>query len=147
MPAVDAYADSSFLVSLYRNDHNQPAAARFMASRAIRVGFSLLNRIELRNALRNLAARGEVSAQERRLAFAQIDDDLDSGLLLHIAVNWTETFRRADDLSEQHAAREGQRTIDLLHLAIALEHEVGIFLSFDRRQRRLAKAVGLGVRP
>lgn len=147
MSAVEACADSSFLVSLYRSDQNLAATDRFMASRTERIGFSPLNRIELRNALRNLAARGEISEPERRLAFRQIDDDLESGLLLHVAVNWTETFRRADELSEAHAARDGQRTIDLLHVAIALECKAETFLSFDKRQRKLAQAAGLKVKP
>jgi predicted nucleic acid-binding protein len=147
MPAVDAYADSSFLVSLYRKDQHQRAVHRFMATRSETIGFSPLNRIELRNAFRNLAARGEISEQEQRAAFRQITDDLDSGLLLHIAVNWTETFRRGDHLSEEHATREGQRTIDLLHVAIALEARANTFLSFDHRQRRLAAAAGLIVKP
>lgn len=147
MSGIDAYADSSFLVSLYRKDQNQLAADRFMATRAVTVGFSPLNRFELRNALRNLEARGEISEQERRMAFRQIDDDLDSGLLLHIAVNWTETFRRADRLSEQYATREGQRAIDLLHVAIAVEARATGFLSFDRRQRRMAATAGLMVGP
>lgn len=147
MPAVDAYADSSFLVSLYRRDHNQPAADRFMASRTVTIGFSPLNRVELRNALRNLVARGEINEQQRRVAFRQIDDDLESGLLLHVPVNWTETFRCADELSEKYATDAGQRSIDLLHVAIALEIGATTFLSFDGRQRRLATAAGLLVKP
>jgi predicted nucleic acid-binding protein len=147
MPEVDAYADSSFLVSLYRKDRNEATAARFMASRAMTIGFSPLNRVELHNALRNLAARGEITEQDRRSAFRQMDDDFHSGLLLHIAVNWTEAFRRADELSEQHATHDGQRTIDLLHVAIAIEAGAAIFLSFDRRQRRLASRAGLEVKP
>ena len=43
--------------------------------------------------------------------------------------------------------REGQRTIDLLHVAIALEAKATTFLSFDNRQRKLAKAAGLEVKP
>jgi hypothetical protein len=54
---------------------------------------------------------------------------------------------RPDELGEQYAGRGGQRTIDLLHVALALECAADTFLSFDRRQRRLAEAVGLKVRP
>ena len=43
--------------------------------------------------------------------------------------------------------REGQRTIDLLHVAIALEAKATTFLSFDNRQRKLAKAAGLEFKP
>jgi predicted nucleic acid-binding protein len=50
-------------------------------------------------------------------------------------------------LSEKHAATEGQRTIDLLHVALALEAGAKTFLSFDQRQRKLAKAAGLKVKP
>ena len=56
-------------------------------------------------------------------------------------------FRRADDISEKHAATEGQRTIDLLHVALAVECGPKTFLSFDTRQRKLAKAAGLKVKP
>ena len=59
----------------------------------------------------------------------------------------TDAFRRADDISEKHAATEGQRTIDLLHVALALECGAKTFLSFDTRQRKLAKAAGLKVKP
>jgi predicted nucleic acid-binding protein len=50
-------------------------------------------------------------------------------------------------LSEKHATKDGQRTIDLLHVAIALECGAKTFLSFDKRQRRLATAAGLKVSP
>ena len=56
-------------------------------------------------------------------------------------------FRRADDISEKRAATEGQRTIDLLHVALALECGAKTFLSFDTRQRKLAKDTGLKVKP
>ena len=68
-------------------------------------------------------------------------------LQVHYPVAWTGAFRRADDISEKHAATEGQRTIDLLHVALALECGAKTFLSFDTRQRKLAKAAGLKVKP
>jgi len=103
--------------------------------------------VEVRNALRNVTACGEMTATECRAAFRQIDDDLRDGLLVHTPVGWTDVFRRADELSEKHAAKEGQRTIDLLHVALALESGAKTFLSFDVRQRKLAKAAGLKVKP
>ena len=145
--AVEAYADSSFLVSLFRQDDNQEAAQAYMARQKPVLRFSVLNRVELRNALRNAESFGQMTAQDRRAAFRQIDEDVRDGLLVHTPVNWTDVFRRADELSEKHAATDGQRTIDLLHVAIALESGAQTFLSFDKRQRRLAKAAGLKVQP
>jgi predicted nucleic acid-binding protein len=145
--AVESYADSSFLVSLYRKDDNQDAAKNFIARTRVVVSFSPLNRIELRNALRNAQSFGQITEEDRRAAFRQIENDFDAGLLAHVAVDWTNVLRRADELSEEQAGREGQRTIDLLHVAIALESGAKMFLSFDNRQRKLAQAAGLRVKP
>jgi len=144
---ADAYADSSFLVSLHRADASHDAATSFLERTALSLAFTPLHRIEVRNALRNAAASGAMTAPECRLAFRQIEDDLREGLLIHTPLDWADVFRRADDLSEKHAATDGQRTIDLLHVALALECGAKTFLSFDTRQRKLAKAAGLKMKP
>src|ERR1700678_4353241 len=104
---ADVYADSSFLVSLHRADSFHDAARAFMATSALSLAFTPLHRIEVRNALRNATASGDMKAAERALAFRQIDEDLRDGLLIHTPVNWTDVFRQADELSEKHAAAEG----------------------------------------
>jgi len=144
---ADAYADSSFLVSLHRADSFHHAANTFLAKNAFTLAYTPLHRIEVRNALRNATAAGNLTKPECATAFRQIEEDLRDGLLVLEQVEWTGTFRRADQLSEKHAARDGQRTIDLLHVAIAIECGAETFLSFDQRQRKLAKAAGLAVRP
>ena len=146
MPGL-AYPDTSFLFSLVSKDSRTPEATAFMIRAAAPCFFTPLHRLEVRNALRNATARGEITDQERRTAFHLIDEDLREGLFVHAAVSWTDAFRRADELSEKHAARDWQRTIDLLHVAIALECGSDTFLSFDQRQRNLAQAAGLQVRP
>ena len=95
----------------------------------------------------NAQAFGQITESERRLAFRQIEQDLQAGLLIYTRVNWSAVFRLADELSDKYSGIEGQRTIDLLHVALALDCGVKIFLSFDRRQRSLAKAVNLIVKP
>jgi len=76
---VDAYADSSFLLSLLRVDSNHEAAMRYMAQRGETLAFNLLHRVELRNALRNAQAFGQITETERRLAFRQIEQDYKPG--------------------------------------------------------------------
>ena len=144
---ADAYPDSSFLVSLSRDDANHDAAMRYMAHSLQTLAFTPLHRIELFNSLRVAAARGEINQSELQAAFRKIDGDLRDGLLVHTPVGWTDVFRCADELSDQHAAADGQRTIDLLHVALALESGAKLFLSFDQRQRTLAKLAGMKVKP
>ncbi|MEA3212506.1 MAG: uncharacterized protein QOE70_5563 [Chthoniobacter sp.] len=139
------YPDSSFLVSLVCEDTKSEDARGFMSRASEPLLFTPLHRVESRNALRNAAGRGDITEADRRVAFRQIEADLREGVLVHLPVNWTDVFRRADELSEKHAGTDGQRTVDLLHVAIALESSAKTFLSFDTRQRRLAKAAGLKV--
>jgi predicted nucleic acid-binding protein len=145
--ATQAYADSSFLVSIYRQDGNQAAAHAFMIRHSPLLAFLPLHRVELRNALRFAESQGLLTTQERQTAFKRIEQDLQDGLLLHSTVAWNDICRRADGLSEKHMIKNGQRTIDLLHVAAALETGIRLFLSFDQRQCGLAKAAGLQVKP
>ena len=141
------YPDSSFLASLVCKDSNTTEATAYMSRVTQPLVFTPLHRIEVRNALRNAVGRKEITASDQRAAFRLIEQDLREGLLIHMPVDWADAFRRADELSEKHAGTDGQRTIDLLHVAVALECDAKTFLSFDRRQRKLAKAVGLSVKP
>ena len=52
---------------------------------------------------------------------------------------------RARDVSREHTPRLGCRSLDVLHVASAMELELKGFLTFDSRQRQLAHAVGLKV--
>src|SRR4029434_6814975 len=118
---ADAYADSSFLVSLHRSDSMYDDANAFMAKSKLTLAFTPLHRLEVRNALRNATASGNMTAADCRLAFRQVDEDLREGLLIHTPVSWTDVYRRADELSEKHAASCGQRTIHLFHAVTALD--------------------------
>lgn len=79
--------------------------------------------------------------------FHQIEEDLSDGLLVHYAMPWTDALRKAEHLSADHAERIGSRSADTLHVAAALLAGAKRFLSFDKRQRELAKAAGLEVKP
>ena len=56
-------------------------------------------------------------------------------------------WRFARDLSDRHAETIGCRTLDLVHVAVALSLGVKTFLTFDERQRAVAKLEGLTVKP
>jgi predicted nucleic acid-binding protein len=145
--ALQTYPDSSFLFSLVAKDRHTTEASHYIARAGDALYFTPLHRVEVRNALRNAAGRKEITDLECRAAFRLIENRLREELFVHAAVEWTNVFRRADELSEEHAPKGGQRTIDLLHVAIALDFRATTFLSFDQRQRRLARAAGLRVYP
>jgi predicted nucleic acid-binding protein len=52
-------------------------------------------------------------------------------------------FDRCVQLTQQYASRVAMRTLDTLHVASALELGAERFWTFDERQAKLARAVGL----
>ncbi len=144
---MTGYADSSFLISLTVEDGNTEDARRFMTRHPGPLPFNPLHRLEVRNGLRIRVHRDEIDTVRRAAALRQIEEDLEDGVLVHQAIPWTEAMRKAEQLSADHAERIGSRTADTLHVAAALLAGARQFLSFDKRQRQLAKAGGLDVKP
>lgn len=99
--------DTSFLVSLACRDSRSAEAEAYIARSRKLLVFTPLHRMEARNALRHAAARKVISTSESRAGFRQIEDDLRDGLLVHLAVAWTEVFRRADELARNSRRRKG----------------------------------------
>jgi predicted nucleic acid-binding protein len=109
--------------------------------------FTPFHRHELRTGLRLRVFRREITAEQRKLAFAEVESDLADEILVHTAIPWTDVFRHAEELSEQHTESLGVRSFDLMHVAMARTLEAKEFLTFDNRQASLAKAAGLRVKP
>ena len=56
-------------------------------------------------------------------------------------------FHRAEGLSAKYAAETGARSLDILHVAAAVELDADAFASFDERQRAMARKAGLKLLP
>lgn len=100
-------------------------------------------RLEIVNALCQLAFRRHMTARALDDALASMEDDFVSGRYAYADVLWRSALRRADELSRTYTPEIGCRSPDVLHVACALELALPRFLTFDVRQRRLARSVGL----
>lgn len=150
MPAARkvVYADTSFLFSLYLRDDNTAAATAYISRHEPALIFTLWQRCELRNAVRLAVARGNTTPDFARQALADIAADAAAGDLVAANLVWPDLFTTAETLSDTHTASMGVRTLDLLHVAAALNLGASTFVSFDSRQFALAQAAGLNpVRP
>jgi hypothetical protein len=72
-----------------------------------------------------------------------VQDDRQAGRLVDTAADWEAIFTRAGDLSIDHTKKHLTRSLDLLHVALALELECRSFVSGDRRQLTVARSVKL----
>ena len=143
---MKTYADTSFLVRLYLTQSDSQKALAFMRDFRDPLPFTPLHRHELRNALRLAVCRQEIDAARRQAAFQDIESDLADGILAHVPVAWTNAFREAEQLGNEHTENMGVRGVDLLHVGLAQALGAKEFLTFDSRQAELAKAAGFKVK-
>lgn len=117
--------------------------ARHEVRTARQVPFTPLHGLEVRNVFHLLCGRGSISTAELRSVLGWLEDDLAAHRLARVPIDFAGLFARAEPLVTAHAARLLCRTLDILHVACALQLECTRFVTADDRQLALAKAVGM----
>ena len=64
-----------------------------------------------------------------------------------VGTDWPHALEEARRIARLRTVTEGYRSLDILHVAAAVVSEAEEFLTFDERQRKLAQAEGLKVKP
>jgi predicted nucleic acid-binding protein len=139
-----AYPDTSVLVSAYVPEAHSPAAEQAIGNFASSLVFCPLHELEFANALELAVFHRKVSAARALAVWREFQGDLVHWALHPLPVD---VFARATRLARRHTARCGARSLDILHVATAMALDAEILLTFDERQRRLAKAEKLRVVP
>ena len=138
---MSTYADTSFFVSLYIPDIHTAEAERRMAS-GPSLWLTPFHFAESTHAVEQHVFRGAMSRAEADKLHDRFRQHREAGLWMEIAVPET-AFEVTAELARRHGARLGLRTLDSLHVACALELNAERFWTFDERQSKLARAVGL----
>lgn len=148
---MKAYPDTSFLCALYRLQANSTEAAAYFASMPEPLVVTTLLLYEFRQSIRFQVrlhrhdhSKGYTRAEGTKM-LADLKADLVSGDVSTIPAPWPQIHLAAERLSELHTDARGHRSMDILHVATALELGVKAFLTFDANQRKLAQAEGLKV--
>lgn len=138
---MSIYADSSFFVSLYIPDEHSPAASRLLRQHA-RIWLTPLHRAEWAHTVARRLFQGHISNSEAQTLYNSFERDRE-------AHSWVEVglpelaLERCIELAKQYANRVAMATLDTLHVTSALELGAERFWTFDARQAKLARAVGL----
>jgi predicted nucleic acid-binding protein len=144
-----AYPDTSFLYAIYRLQTHSAAAGAYIKTMQEALHVSELLLYEFRQSLR---WQEFLHSKDRRKGFdratrlgisADLQSDLAAGTLHLVTADWSEVLKIAERLSDSFTVAEGHRTFDILHVATALHFGSPEFLTFDRNQKKLAKAEGL----
>ncbi len=139
------YADPSALLKLYLHEPESRAMAAWRAKNTGPLAVTPHGRVELTNGIALAAHRGFITAAALQAALTALDDDFEQGRYRLADLLWRAVLKRAAALSRSHTPTLGTRSLDVLHVASALELGLKRFVTFDERQRQLALATGLKV--
>ena len=139
------YVDPSALLKLYLQEPESRAMAAWRARITGPLIITHHGRVELINAIGLAAFRGLINEKVFHDALAALDDDFEEGRYLQADLLWRATLKRAADLARRFTRTLSCRSLDVLHVASAVELELRVFVTFDDRQRELARAVRLKV--
>jgi predicted nucleic acid-binding protein len=143
--AEKTYADPSALLKLYLNEPDSRVMTAWRSKSAGPLSVTHHGRVELVNGIALAAFRKLLDGRAFDAALASLDDDFLQGRYTQVDLLWRAALERAADLSRSHSRTLGTRSLDVLHVASALELGFRSFLTFDARQQGLARAVGLKV--
>ncbi len=145
MTAGEVYVDPSALARLYlhQTGSREMSAWRTQLRGALPVTHH--GRTEVINAICRAAFEGQLDPKAMAESLADFASDFASGHLRQADLLWRAALNRAAELSQRHTPKLGTRSLDVLHVACALELKLRHLLTFDGRQQQLAVAAGLKV--
>jgi predicted nucleic acid-binding protein len=141
------YFDSGLLLKLYLSEPRDQEAEQLFYSSPTPPPFTHLHGLEMRSAIRQKLGRGEIDLAESERILLALNGDLAAGIFSQPNVSWPDVFLRAEAFSAAHGASTLCRSLDTLHVALATVLGANEFCTFDARQARMARAVGLTVIP
>ena len=97
----------------------------------------------MRNTLRALEGRASITSAQRAAAEHEFERDVVLGRLRRAVPDWNEVFKTAIRLSSEHTAATLARSLDIIHVAIAITEQAEPFITADHRQLSVAEREGL----
>ena len=101
--------------------------------------------LEFINALRLGVFRKKLNNTQARAVYAAMRDDIRATVIAVHPVT-DEMYAQSRRMATRWTPRLGVRSLDIIHVAAALELGADSFETFDKRQKQLAEPIGLRVR-
>jgi predicted nucleic acid-binding protein len=139
------YADTSWWLGYKcrRDTHHATAISLFDRHPQAEVLWTPWQRVEAFNSFCQAERAGLLGRGESRQVIRLLEQEVRLGYWPHVEFDWTDAVRTAGELRAEHSLKMVVRSMDLFHVAIAIEIGAEVLLSFDTDQLRLAEAAGL----
>ena len=139
------YVDTGILTKWYLPEADSAEALALRDRFSPPAFLTSLHRLELTNAWQLKIFRDELAADAVVLAREDLATDIKAGLWHSPVEPLAGIYSRAESLAERYSAKLGTRSMDILHVAAAEHLDCSNFITGDRRQAQLAKAIGLSL--
>lgn len=144
---MNAYVDTALFVKSFVLEIDSLETVRLLEEIGEPLAYSHLHELEIPNAIRLKRFRGEITAAQETAAIRAFFADVDAGRFERMDYDLGTVFIRAEQLSAKYSVEIGCRSLDLWHVAAALEAGFTTFVSYDARQRKAAELSGMRVLP
>lgn len=145
MTVEACYVDSSALRQLYAHDRHSARLAEWRYKHPGALRLTRFTRAELVNSMAAAVHRRDLTSADLQDFLDDLAADISADRLRLVDVPWRLVLDRTTELSRQHTPKFGTCSLDVLHVASALELDARWLLTYDLRQARLAEACGLTV--
>jgi hypothetical protein len=140
---MNAYYDTGVLLPFYVKEVFSERVLAFANNRREAIPFNMLQQLEMETAVRLKRFRGDIDGAQLEAVIANRNADVRSGRLVMRPVDWVSAMEEARRLGAKVTAQAGCRTLDLLHVAVAVQWESAVFVTADDRQLKAARLAEL----
>jgi predicted nucleic acid-binding protein len=137
------YADTSLIVPLYVPEPLSTNAQKIVTALSRALPFNQLHQLETRNAIKRKIAAKQATVTQVRNYLANLEADIDAGIWISVPTDWDKVYAEAKQLGARFTAKLNTRSLDILHVALAISAGYTSFVTCDGNQAKLAKAAGL----
>lgn len=140
---MKTYLDTSALVKLYVPEADSESLSQWLRKYNQPIPYTSLHELELKNALSLKRFWREITSAQVSQVERAINADLTNGILQRSLFNWPEVFSQAISLAATYTPKVGCRSLDILHVSSAMALACRHLITFDDKQKKLAKKAGL----
>ena len=141
------YCDTSFLVSFLNDEDVDHQASRALAGKHRSKEFVVceVHLLEIPASVRAAVHRevNPISEGVARRVINRFDRAVNRKMFQRRRLDGDDALSMVRSLGEAHGWKERHTTFDLWHLAAAWALSASVFLTFDKRQRRIATLMGM----
>ena len=142
---MNVYIDTSALIKLYYPEAESTDLQEWVRRENKSILYTSLHELELKNALALKVFRNEITGEAYSQLVQALDGDVEKSVLRRVHPEWGSVFHRSLEISDQNTPTVGARSLDILHVAIALTLGCDRFITFDDWQIRLSQKTKLEI--